>query len=62
MTALSITRERERGTMENMLSMPIKSIEVMMGKIVPYILVGYIQAAVIVSTAYLLFDMPILDR
>lgn len=53
MTALSITRERERGTMENMLSMPIKPIEVMMGKIVPYILVGYIQAAIIISTAYL---------
>jgi ABC-2 type transport system permease protein len=59
-TALSLTRERERGTMENMLSMPVTPIEVMCGKIVPYILIGYLQAAVIILVAYFLFDIPIL--
>ncbi len=43
-TALSVTREIERGTMESLLSMPIKPVEVMFGKIVPYVLVGFIQA------------------
>ncbi|HEY8650553.1 MAG TPA: ABC transporter permease [Chthoniobacterales bacterium] len=42
-TALSITRERERGTMENLLAMPVRPIEVMLAKIVPYIFVGYVQ-------------------
>ena len=44
-TALSVTREIERGTMESLLSMPIKPVEVMFGKIMPYVLVGFIQAA-----------------
>ena len=44
-TALSVTREIERGTMESLLSMPIKPVEVMFGKIIPYVLVGFIQAA-----------------
>ncbi|MDR2107752.1 MAG: ABC transporter permease [Holosporaceae bacterium] len=57
-TALSLTRERERGTMENMLSMPVKPIEVMLGKIIPYILIGYVQAAIIVAAAEFLFDIP----
>ena len=48
-TGLAITRERERGTMENLLSMPTRPIEVMIGKIVPYIVVGYIQVALILS-------------
>ena len=49
MTALAITRERERGTMENLLAMPVRPLEVMRGKIVPYILVGYVQVAIILS-------------
>ena len=57
-TGLAITRERERGTMENLLSMPTRPIEVMTGKIIPYILVGYIQVILILSAAYLLFDVP----
>ena len=52
-TALSVTREIERGTMENLLSMPIKPIEVMFGKIVPYVLVGFIQASLIVGIGVL---------
>jgi ABC-2 type transport system permease protein len=59
-TALSVTREIERGTMESLLSMPIKPIEVMFGKIVPYVLVGFIQAALIIGIGVLLFGVPIL--
>jgi ABC-2 type transport system permease protein len=58
-TALSVTREIERGTMENLLSMPIKPVEVMFGKIVPYVLVGFIQATLIVGIGVLLFGVPV---
>jgi len=57
-TGLAITRERERGTMENLLSMPVRPLEVMAGKIVPYILVGYVQAGLILVAARYLFDVP----
>ena len=59
-TALSVTREIERGTMESLLSMPIKPVEVMLGKIVPYVLVGFVQATLIVGIGVLLFGVPIL--
>src|SRR5947207_3671729 len=59
-TALSVTREIERGTMENLLSMPIRPVEVMFGKIIPYVIVGFIQATLIVSIGVLLFGVPIL--
>src|ERR1700682_3677388 len=58
-TALSVTREVERGTMESLLSMPIKPVEVMFGKIVPYVLVGFIQATLIVGIGVLLFGVPV---
>lgn len=58
-TALSVTREIERGTMESLLSMPITPIEIMLGKIAPYILIGFLQAALIVVAALLLFGVPI---
>src|SRR5712672_449942 len=58
-TALSVTREIERGTMENLLSMPIKPVEIMLGKIVPYVLVGFIQATLIVGIGVLLFGVPV---
>jgi ABC-2 type transport system permease protein len=58
-TALSVTREIERGTMENLLSMPIRPIEVMFGKIVPYVLVGFVQASLIVGIGVLLFGVPV---
>jgi ABC-2 type transport system permease protein len=57
-TALAITRERERGTMENLLSTPARPGEVMIGKITPYILVGYIQVGLILLAARLLFRVP----
>ena len=58
MTALAITRERERGTMENLLTMPVTPLEVICGKIVPYIFIGIIQASIIMLSAKLLFHVP----
>jgi len=58
-TALSVTREIERGTMESLLSMPISPFEIMLGKIVPYILVGFVQASLIISIGVLLFGVPV---
>jgi ABC-2 type transport system permease protein len=57
-TGLAITRERERGTMENLLAMPTRPIEVLVGKIIPYILVGYIQVGLIIVAARFLFQVP----
>jgi ABC-2 type transport system permease protein len=59
-TALSVTREIERGTMENLLSMPITPVEIMLGKIIPYVFVGVVQASMIISIGVLLFGVPIL--
>ena len=58
-TTLAITRERERGTMENLLAMPVKPIEVMIAKIAPYIAIGYIQIALILISSTLFFALPI---
>jgi ABC-2 type transport system permease protein len=60
MTSLGVTRELERGTMENLLAMPVQPLEVMLGKIVPYIVVGYVQCAVIMLGAMGLFGVPML--
>jgi hypothetical protein len=57
-TALAITRERERGTMENLLATPVRPAEVMIGKILPYIAVGYIQVTLILIAAHFLFHVP----
>ena len=57
-TALAITRESERGTMENLLATPVRPLEVTLGKIIPYILVGYIQAILILVAARFLFQVP----
>ena len=59
-TAMAIVREKERGTMENLLSTPAKPAEVMLGKILPYIAIGYVQACVILLAAHFLFDVPML--
>jgi len=59
-TALSVTRETERGTMENLLSMPIRPLEIMLGKITPYIGIGFLQASLIVVAAVVLFGVPVL--
>jgi ABC-2 type transport system permease protein len=57
-TALAITRERERGTMENLLATPVRPAEVMLGKLTPYILVGYVQVGLILLAARFLFRVP----
>jgi ABC-2 type transport system permease protein len=59
MTGLAITRERERGTMENLLSTPVYPVEVMTGKIVPYIFIGLIQATIILLASSVLFGVPV---
>ncbi|MGD8376298.1 MAG: ABC transporter permease [Acidobacteriota bacterium] len=61
-TALAITRERERGTMENLLATPARPAEVMIGKLVPYILVGYLQTLVILAAARWVFVVPMLGN
>jgi ABC-2 type transport system permease protein len=61
-TALSVTREIERGTIENLLSMPITPVEIMLGKIIPYVFVGVVQASMIISIGVLLFGVPILGN
>jgi ABC-2 type transport system permease protein len=60
MTALALTREYERGTMENLLAMPVRPAEIMVGKIVPYIGLGLVQVAVILVFARLLFAIPLI--
>lgn len=61
-TALSVTREIERGTMESLLSMPITPVEIMLGKIIPYVLVGFVQASLIVGIGVTLFGVPVLGN
>ncbi len=58
MTSIALTRERERGTMENLLAMPASPLEIMMGKVLPYLVVGAVQVAVILGAAKLLFGVP----
>ena len=59
-TSLSVTRETERGTMESLLSMPITPFEIMLGKIAPYVLVGFLQAALILGAGVAMFGVPII--
>lgn len=58
-TSLAMTRERERGTMEVLLATPLRPLEVMIGKITPYIIVGYLQVTLILITSLWLFKVPI---
>ncbi len=58
LTGLAMTRERERGTMENLLATPVRPAEVMVGKILPYVVIGYVQLAVVLLAAAWLFEVP----
>ncbi len=58
-TTMAITKERERGTMENLLAMPVRPIEVMIAKIAPYVVIGYIQVVLILVAATIFFALPI---
>jgi ABC-2 type transport system permease protein len=57
-TGLAMRRERERGTMENLLATPVRPTEVMLGKIAPYVVIGYVQLMVIMGAAWVLFSVP----
>jgi ABC-2 type transport system permease protein len=59
MTGMAMTRELERGTLENLLAFPVHPLEVMIGKILPFIIVGYVQVTVILTAAHFLFHVPI---
>jgi len=61
-TSLSVTRETERGTMESLLAMPITPLEIMLGKIAPYVLVGFLQAALILAAGVAMFGVPIVGN
>lgn len=58
MTAMALTREIERGTMENLLSMPATPLEIMLGKVMPYLAVGAVQVAVVLAVSKLVFNIP----
>jgi ABC-2 type transport system permease protein len=58
MTAMAMTRERERGTLENLLATPVRPLEMMVGKILPYVFIGYAQVLVVFAAARLLFGVP----
>jgi ABC-2 type transport system permease protein len=59
MTSLAITREREVGTMENLLAMPVRPVEVMLGKIIPYVGLAYVQTALILVVSVVVFHVPV---
>jgi ABC-2 type transport system permease protein len=61
-TALSVTRESERGTMESLLAMPIRPVEIMLGKIAPYVLIGFLQSVLILTAGVLLFRVPVVGN
>ncbi|WP_299266520.1 ABC transporter permease [uncultured Psychrosphaera sp.] len=58
-TSAAIVREREQGNMEMLITTPIRSIEIMLGKIIPYIFIGVVQVVIILGLGYLLFDVPV---
>ena len=60
MTGLGITRERERGTMENLLATPVLPLEVTTGKIIPYVAIGLLQVSIVVLAAHFVFKVPVL--
>jgi ABC-2 type transport system permease protein len=62
MTGLAITRERERGTMENLLATPVLPIEVTLGKIMPYVAIGLLQATIILAAAHFVFGVPVIGN
>lgn len=59
LTAMALARERERGTLEQLIVSPVRKIELVMGKILPYIAIGYVQMALILATGRVVFDVPI---
>jgi ABC-2 type transport system permease protein len=58
MTSMAMTRERERGTLENLLATPVRPLEMMIGKILPYVGIGYVQVLIVFAAARVLFQVP----
>jgi ABC-2 type transport system permease protein len=58
-TAIAIVREQERGNMEMLITTPVRSLELMIGKIVPYIVIGLLQVGLILTLGYWVFDVPV---
>lgn len=59
LTAMAIARERERGTLEQLIVSPVKPVELVLGKIVPYIVIGYVQMTLILLAGVLIFEVPV---
>jgi ABC-2 type transport system permease protein len=59
MTSISITREKEMGTMEVLLVSPLKSIQVIAGKVFPYVFLAFLNGVTIIALGYFVFDMPV---
>jgi ABC-2 type transport system permease protein len=59
LTAMAIARERERGTLEQLIVSPVKRVELVIGKIVPYVAIGYVQMSLILGAGKLVFDVPL---
>lgn len=59
LTAMAIARERERGTLEQLIVSPVKNIELIVGKILPYVIIGYVQMTLILAFGHIVFDVPI---
>jgi len=62
MTSMGMTRERERGTLENLLATPVRPVEVMIGKILPYVAIGAVQVLIVLAAARLLFEVPMVGN
>jgi ABC-2 type transport system permease protein len=58
-TAMAVTREVERGTMESLLATPLTPVEIMLGKIAPYIIVGFVQMVIVLAAGHVLFGVPV---
>jgi ABC-2 type transport system permease protein len=59
LTSMALARERERGTLEQLIVSPVRRIELVVGKILPYVVIGYVQMALILACANLVFDVPV---
>jgi len=62
MTSMGMTRERERGTLENLLATPVRPVEVMVGKILPYVAIGAVQVLIVLAAARVLFEVPMVGN
>ena len=58
LTSMAIARERERGTLEQLIVSPVKSVELIIGKILPYVAIGYVQMTIIFTAGHLIFGVP----